>query len=102
MAGMRAIFTTAATVTWTAFMGDLTSWSRTRGERHQVAAILVALVGGAAVGTLLMDHARAWPAIFPLIVTVAVVAVAAHRLVLAPDPQDGRALELAGAEGDPR
>jgi uncharacterized membrane protein YoaK (UPF0700 family) len=78
--GLRAIFTTAATATWTALMGDLTSWSRTRGERHRLAAILVALIGGAVVGTLLLDHARAWAALFPLIMTVAVVAVAARRL----------------------
>jgi uncharacterized membrane protein YoaK (UPF0700 family) len=77
--GVRAVFTTAATATWTALMGDLTSWSRTRGERHRLAPILVALVGGAVAGTLLLDHARAWAAIFPLIVTVAVVAVAARR-----------------------
>jgi hypothetical protein len=35
--GVRAVFTTAATATWTALMGDLTSWSRTRGERHRLA-----------------------------------------------------------------
>jgi uncharacterized membrane protein YoaK (UPF0700 family) len=75
--GVRAIFTTAATATWAALMGDLTSWSPTREERHRLAAIVVALVGGAAIGTLLLDHARAWAALFPLVVTVAVVAVAA-------------------------
>jgi uncharacterized membrane protein YoaK (UPF0700 family) len=78
--GVRAVFSTAATATWTALMGDLATWSQTRDERHRLAGVLVALVAGAVAGAVLVVNARAWAALLPLVVSASVVAVAAVRL----------------------
>jgi uncharacterized membrane protein YoaK (UPF0700 family) len=78
--GVRAVFSTAATATWTALMGDLATWSQTRDERHRLASILVALFAGAVAGAVLVVDARAWAAVLPLAISASVVAVAASRL----------------------
>ena len=78
--GVRAVFSTAATATWTALMGDLATWSQTRDERHRLASILVALFAGAVAGAVLVVDARAWAAVLPLAISTSVVAVAASRL----------------------
>jgi uncharacterized membrane protein YoaK (UPF0700 family) len=78
--GVRAVFSTAATATWTAFMGDVATWSQTRDERHRLAGVLVALFAGAVTGAVLVVDARAWAALLPLAITACVVAVAAYRL----------------------
>jgi uncharacterized membrane protein YoaK (UPF0700 family) len=78
--GVRAVFSTAATAAWTAFMGDVATWSQTRDERHRLASILVALFAGAVIGAVLVVNARAWAALLPLVISASVVAVAAYRL----------------------
>jgi uncharacterized membrane protein YoaK (UPF0700 family) len=78
--GLRAVFTTAATATWTALLGDVATWSQTRGERHRLAGILLALLAGAVAGAVLVVDARPWAALLPLAVSASVVAVAASRL----------------------
>jgi uncharacterized membrane protein YoaK (UPF0700 family) len=78
--GVRAVFSTAATATWTALMGDLAAWSQTRDERHRLAGVLLALLAGSVAGAVLVVDARVWAALLPLIVSASVVAVAAVRL----------------------
>jgi uncharacterized membrane protein YoaK (UPF0700 family) len=74
--GVRAVFTTAATATLAVFMGDLSGWSQSGGERRRLAGVLVGLVVGAAVGAYLVDHALSWAPLFPLVVSGIVVATA--------------------------
>ncbi len=74
--GVRAVFTTAATATWTVLMGDLTEWSQSRGERLRLAVVIGGLFFGAAAGALLVDHARIWAPVFPLVVSGLVVVAA--------------------------
>jgi uncharacterized membrane protein YoaK (UPF0700 family) len=74
--GVRAVFTTAATATWTVLMGDLTEWSQSRGERLRLAAVVGGLFFGAAAGAFLVDHARTLAPVFPLVVSGLVVAAA--------------------------
>jgi uncharacterized membrane protein YoaK (UPF0700 family) len=74
--GVRAVFTTAATATWTVLIGDLSSWSQPPYERFLLAAVLVALLAGAVIGGFLVDNARDWAPIVPFVVTGLVVAVA--------------------------
>jgi len=74
--GVRAVFTTAATATWTVLMGDISGWSQSRGECWRLVAVIAGLVGGAALGALLVLHAPGWAAVLPLVVTASVVAVA--------------------------
>jgi uncharacterized membrane protein YoaK (UPF0700 family) len=74
--GVRAVFTTAATATLTVLMGDLGAWSQSSGERARLGAVLAALVGGAALGALLVDQMRLYAPIFPLAATGCVLAAA--------------------------
>ena len=76
--GVRAVFTTAATATLAVGMGDLSGWKQSRGERWRLAAVVVGLVAGAAIGAVLVAHARAWAPLFPLAVTALVVTAAAR------------------------
>jgi uncharacterized membrane protein YoaK (UPF0700 family) len=94
--GVRAVFTTAATATLAVFMGDLSDWSQSSGERRRLAAVIIGLVSGAAAGGLLVVHARALAPIFPLAVSglaVAAAAVAFHggRLSVRVNSLEGRA-----------
>jgi uncharacterized membrane protein YoaK (UPF0700 family) len=75
--GVRAVFTTAATATWAALMGDLSGWSQSAGERRRLAAVIVGLLVGAAVGGLLVVHARTLAPVFPLVVSGLVIVAAA-------------------------
>jgi uncharacterized membrane protein YoaK (UPF0700 family) len=77
---VRGVFTTAATATWAVLMGDLSGWSRSRGERMRLAAVVLALFTGAVAGALLVVHAREWAAVLPLVLSASVVTVAASRL----------------------
>jgi uncharacterized membrane protein YoaK (UPF0700 family) len=74
--GVRALFTTAATATFAVFMGDLSGWSQSRGERGRLFTAIVGLCAGAAIGAILVVHALAWAPVFPL-ATTALVATAA-------------------------
>lgn len=75
--GVRAVFTTAATATLAVLMGDISNWSQSSGERRRLAAVIVSLFAGAAIGAVLVDHGRTWAPAFPLTVTALVVAAAA-------------------------
>jgi uncharacterized membrane protein YoaK (UPF0700 family) len=75
--GVRAVFTTAVTATWTVLMGDLSGWSQANGERRRLAAVIVGLFAGAAIGALLVDQARGLAPVFPLAVSALVVGAAA-------------------------
>jgi hypothetical protein len=90
--GVRAVFTTAATATWAALMGDLSDWARSRKERRRLALVVAALFVGAVAGGLLIDNAPIWAPVLPLTLTAAVVAVAALRFgdELAPPRQARR------------
>jgi len=77
--GVRASFTTAATATIAVLMGDLAGWASARAERLRLVALLAAIVAGAALGALLVDHARHWAPLLPIALTAAVVAVSRAR-----------------------
>jgi uncharacterized membrane protein YoaK (UPF0700 family) len=74
---VRGVFTTAATATFAVLMGDLAGWSQPGGERWRLGATLGALFAGAAIGAVLIVHARSWAPALPLVVTGAVLASAA-------------------------
>jgi uncharacterized membrane protein YoaK (UPF0700 family) len=82
--GVRAVFTTAATATWAALMGDLSQWSESAADRRRLASVLVGLFAGAVAGGLLMTHAPSWAPALPLVLSGAVVAVAARRFSAMP------------------
>ncbi len=48
--GVHAVFTTAATATWTVLLGDAAHWSATRIERRRLALVLGGLLLGALIG----------------------------------------------------
>ena len=75
--GVRGVFTTAATATLAIFMGDLSGWSQSRGERLRLSAVIIGLFAGAMIGGGLFVHARAWAPVLPLGVTALVVTAAA-------------------------
>lgn len=77
--GVRAVFTTAATATWAALMGDLSDWAQSRNERRRLALVLAALFAGAVAGGLLIDNAPIWAPVLPLTLTAGVVTLAALR-----------------------
>lgn len=78
--GVHAVFTTAATATWTVLAGDAAHWSATRIERRRLALVLGGMLGGALLGALLLGSARVWMPLLPALLTGG-VAVAAHRTV---------------------
>jgi uncharacterized membrane protein YoaK (UPF0700 family) len=84
--GVRAVFTTAATATWAALMGDLSQWSKSVADRRRLASVLVGLFAGAVAGGLLMTHAPSWAPALPLVLSGAVVAIAARRVTAMPSP----------------
>ena len=89
--GVRAVFTTAATATWAALMGDLSHWTESTQDRRRLASVLAGLFAGAVAGGLLMVHASTWAPVLPLAVTATVVAVAARKFgeKLSPALQSG-------------
>ena len=76
--GVRVVFATAATGTFAVLMGDLVGWPQPPMERQRLLATLAALVIGAVIGTVLVLHARAWAAAFPVSISALVVAAAAQ------------------------
>ena len=76
--GVHAVFTTAATATWTVLIADAAHWSATRLERRRLALVLGGLLLGALLGALLLDYARLWMPALPVLL-VGGVAVVAHR-----------------------
>lgn len=78
--GVHAVFTTAATATWTVLAGDAAHWSGTRIERRRLAMVLGGTLIGALAGALLVAHARLWMPLLPALLTAG-VAVAGRCLV---------------------
>jgi uncharacterized membrane protein YoaK (UPF0700 family) len=76
--GLQGVFTTAATATFTVLSGDSAQWGNTAPERHRLAALLVALTGGAVAGALLLLHARDLAPVLPLAALTLVVGVASR------------------------
>lgn len=74
--GLRAEFTTAATATLAVLAGDLAGWSASRAERLRLLTVVLGIVAGAALGALLVAHARSWAPVLPLALLGSVVAVA--------------------------
>jgi uncharacterized membrane protein YfcA len=74
--GVHAVFTTAATATWTVLAGDAAHWSGTRIERRRLAMVLGGTVIGALAGALLLAHARLWMPLLPALLTAGVAVVA--------------------------
>jgi uncharacterized membrane protein YoaK (UPF0700 family) len=80
------ISTTAATATMVSFVNDLAHWSKSSPEdRWLRPRIMVAMVVGAAVGALVLVHARLYAPIIPLVATVTVIVVA--LVALKPPPR---------------
>jgi uncharacterized membrane protein YoaK (UPF0700 family) len=78
--GVHAVFTTAATATWTVLVGDTAHRAGTRTERRRLALVLGGTLLGALGGALLLAHARPWmPLLAPLL--TGGVALVAHRSV---------------------
>jgi uncharacterized membrane protein YoaK (UPF0700 family) len=74
--GVHAVFTTAATATWTVLVGDAAHWSATHIERRRLALVLGGMLLGALVGALLLAHARVWMPLLPVLLTGGVVLTA--------------------------
>jgi uncharacterized membrane protein YoaK (UPF0700 family) len=77
--GVRGVFTTAATATVMFLAHDLAAESSAR-ERVRLAGVVTALLAGAAAGGLLLEHARTYAPLLPLVVTTLVVAIAWNPL----------------------
>jgi uncharacterized membrane protein YoaK (UPF0700 family) len=75
--GVQGVFTTAATATLTVLTGDAAQWAKTRPDRRLLARILLALIGGAVSGAVLIYHARDYAPLVPLTALTFVVAAAA-------------------------
>ncbi len=74
---VKGVFTTAATATVIFLTRDAAAWRASApAERARLAGVLVALLGGAAAGGLLLVHARIYAPVVPLAATAVVVAVA--------------------------
>jgi uncharacterized membrane protein YoaK (UPF0700 family) len=78
--GVHAVFTTAATATWTVLAGDAAHWSATRIERRRLAMVLGGTLIGALAGALLVAHARLWMPLLPALLTGGVAVVARYRV----------------------
>ena len=78
--GLRGVFTTAVTGTLTVLMSGLAAPSRSEGTERLLVGSIVSLLVGAAVGGLLLVHARTYAPILPLAVTIVVAATAAMAL----------------------
>ncbi|HJZ35954.1 MAG TPA: YoaK family protein [Solirubrobacterales bacterium] len=71
--GIRAVFTTAATATWTALMSDLAGGPRVPRDLWRLAAIVAAAFAGAVLGGVLMVDARdVAPLAAPLLTTTVI------------------------------
>jgi uncharacterized membrane protein YoaK (UPF0700 family) len=92
--GVHAVFTTAATATWTVLVGDTARWSATRTERHRLTLMLAGTLFGALAGALLLTHARLWMPLLPMLLTGG-VAVVAHRTIEAYEEPDRSTVSAA-------
>jgi uncharacterized membrane protein YoaK (UPF0700 family) len=74
--------TTAATATLVSFVNDIADWSHSSAEGRigLQPRIMVAMAVGAAVGALLLVHARLYVSVLPLITTLIVIVIASVAL----------------------
>ena len=102
--GVRAVFTTAATATWTALMSDIASGTAHQRARDmgRLAMVVVALVAGAAAGAVLMVHARTAAPVLAPALTALVAATAAVRFEPLSRSAAARYVPGAGAAVEPR
>jgi len=77
--GLPGIFTPAATATLTYLTSDASRPSSAT-DMPRLAGLLVSLFVGAAAGALLLAYARSYAPLFPLVLTVSVVATSALAL----------------------
>jgi uncharacterized membrane protein YoaK (UPF0700 family) len=73
---VKGVFTTAATGSLMLLMSDFAARTDSDAEGRRLAAVLGALVAGAASAGLLILHARPYAPILPLVVTGSVIATA--------------------------
>jgi|RhiMetdeSRZDD1v2_1073273.scaffolds.fasta_scaffold84206_2 uncharacterized membrane protein YoaK (UPF0700 family) len=78
--GVTGVFTTATTGTLVVLMDSVAAWSRPATERRRLAAVLVSLFSGAVAGGLLLQYARAYAPVLPLIGAILALAIAAREL----------------------
>ena len=74
--GVRGLLSTASTATVAVLMGNGSAWKESKAERLRLAAAILGLLGGAAIGAVLVINARPVAPLFPLAVTSLVVAAA--------------------------
>jgi uncharacterized membrane protein YoaK (UPF0700 family) len=72
---VKGVLTTAATATLMYLVSELAAASSVV-ERARHAAVVIALLAGATAGGVLLEHARTFAPLLPLVVTVLVVAIA--------------------------
>lgn len=84
--GVHAVFTTAATATWTVLTGDVAHPSGMKIERRRLVMVLIGVLAGAAIGALLLSGARLWMPLLPVLLTAGVALVARARLEDYRDP----------------
>jgi uncharacterized membrane protein YoaK (UPF0700 family) len=75
------VFTTAATATFIFFFGSFARHPLTGEERRRLFGVLVSLVIGATAGARLLIDAPTYAPLFPFIITVVAVAIAANAFV---------------------
>lgn len=76
---VKGVFTTAATASLMFLMSDVAAWADS-ALRRRLAAVIGALVAGAASGALLILHARSYAPILPLVAAGLVIATASVAL----------------------
>jgi uncharacterized membrane protein YoaK (UPF0700 family) len=83
--GVTGVFTTAVTGTVVILMDSVTAWFHTATERRRLVGVLTSLFSGAVAGGLLLQYARAFAPVLPLIGAILALAIAAR----APRPRSG-------------
>jgi uncharacterized membrane protein YoaK (UPF0700 family) len=78
--GVTGVFTTAATGTVVILMDKVAAWPHPATERRRLVGVLVSLFSGAAAGGLLLQYARAYAPVLPLIGAIFSLAIAAYEM----------------------
>jgi uncharacterized membrane protein YoaK (UPF0700 family) len=74
--GVTGVFTTAATASLVVLMRDVAEGSYPATEPRRLAGVLAGLLAGAGAGGLLLEHARTYAPVLPLVATALVIATA--------------------------
>ena len=72
------VFTTAATATFIFLAGSFARRPLSAEERRRLSGVLASLIIGGTAGAYLLIHAPAYTTVLPLVITIAVVAMAAR------------------------